>query len=121
MSSAQSTTAPPHESPIESSNKSNFESWGRYPEYSAELKPLHWQGDFPAVLEGVHTGALAVGLGRSYGDVCQLKGGTLLPTTSMNRLLGFDATTGVPVAMASSGGSPKPSYSDGKTNSAALS
>ena len=100
MSSAQSTTAPPHESPIESSNKSNFESWGRYPEYSAELKPLHWQGDFPAVLEGVHTGALAVGLGRSYGDVCLLKGGTLLPTTSMNRLLGFDATTGVLTAEA---------------------
>src|SRR5215470_5151407 len=31
----------------------------------------------------------------------------------------LDVTTGVPLAMASSGGSPKPSYSDGKTNTAA--
>ena len=77
-----------------------FESWGRYPEYNATLKPLYWQGDFPGVLDGVHNGALAVGLGRSYGDVCLLDGGTLLPTTAMNRLLGFDPATGVLTAEA---------------------
>src|SRR5207253_10657936 len=31
----------------------------------------------------------------------------------------FDVTTGVPLAIASSGGSPKPSYSDGNTNTPA--
>jgi FAD/FMN-containing dehydrogenase len=77
-----------------------FESWGRYPSYDATLKPLHWQGDFPAAITGVHTGALAVGMGRSYGDVCLLKDGTLLPTTSMNRLLEFDAETGLLTAEA---------------------
>jgi len=77
-----------------------FESWGRYPAYDATLKPLHWQGDFPAAIEGVHTGALAVGMGRSYGDVCLLKEGTLLPTTSMDRLLAFDAATGLLTAEA---------------------
>jgi FAD/FMN-containing dehydrogenase len=80
--------------------KPPFESWGRYPSYDATLKPLHWQGDFPAVLEGAHSGALAVGMGRSYGDVCLLNEGTLLPTTSMNRLLGFDAETGLLTAEA---------------------
>jgi FAD/FMN-containing dehydrogenase len=77
-----------------------FESWGRYPAYDATLKPLHWQSDFPAAITGVHTGALAVGMGRSYGDVCLLKDGTLLPTTSMNRLLDFDPETGLLTAEA---------------------
>ena len=77
-----------------------FESWGRYPEYNAALKPLHWEGDFPGVLAGVAGEALAVGMGRSYGDVCLLDGGTLLPTTAMNRLLGFDAATGLLTAEA---------------------
>jgi FAD/FMN-containing dehydrogenase len=77
-----------------------FESWGRYPAFDATLRPLHWQGDFPSAIAGVHTGALAVGMGRSYGDVCLLKDGTLLPTTGMDRLLSFDAETGLLTAEA---------------------
>jgi FAD/FMN-containing dehydrogenase len=77
-----------------------FESWGRYPSYNAVVRPLHWQGDFPGVLEGIHGGVLAVGMGRSYGDVCLLKEGTLLQTTSMNRLLAFDPATGLLTAEA---------------------
>ncbi len=77
-----------------------FESWGRYPEYPAELKQLHWQGDYPRAIDGVHHGALAVGMGRSYGDVCLLKDGTLLQTTGMNRLLDFDPATGLLTAEA---------------------
>jgi len=77
-----------------------FESWGRYPTYGAKVLPLHWQGDFPAVTEGLHNGALAVGMGRSYGDVCLLKDGNLLLTTGMNRLIDFDAETGLLTAEA---------------------
>jgi FAD/FMN-containing dehydrogenase len=77
-----------------------FESWGRFPTYQAEIKPMHWQGDFPKLIEGVHHGALAVGMGRSYGDVCLLKDGTLLQTTAMNRLLDFDPLTGLLTAEA---------------------
>ena len=77
-----------------------FESWGRYPAYEAEVRPLHWQMDFPKAVSGVHHGALAVGMGRSYGDVCLLKDGTLLQTTAMNRLLNFDAATGLLTAEA---------------------
>jgi len=90
--SAEAPAAPP------------FESWGRYPRTTAELRPLHWQVDFPAVLAGdsnaAQHGALPVGLGRSYGDVCLLDGGTLLPTPAMGRLLAFDATTGLLTAEA---------------------
>jgi FAD/FMN-containing dehydrogenase len=77
-----------------------FESWGRYPLYPAELKHLHWQDDVPRALAGVHHGALAVGLGRSYGDVGLLKDGTLLQTTGMDRILNFDYQTGLLTAEA---------------------
>src|ERR1700729_1932623 len=72
-----------------------FESWGRYPTYDAKIIPLHWQSDFPAVAAGLHNGALPVGMGRSYGDVCLLKDGNLLLTTGMDRLIDFDAETGL--------------------------
>ena len=71
-----------------------FESWGRYPAHDARVLPLQWAADFPPrdILPG---GALPVGMGRSYGDVCLLKQGTLLSTLPMNRLLAFDAETGL--------------------------
>ncbi|HEX9201202.1 MAG TPA: FAD-binding oxidoreductase [Acidobacteriaceae bacterium] len=72
-----------------------FESWGRYPKYGAKVVPLTWRSDFPAVLDGSHDSALPVGLGRSYGDVCLLKDGTLLQTTGMNRLIDFNPETGI--------------------------
>ena len=77
-----------------------FESWGRYPTYDANVLPMHWQGDFPAMIDGLHGGALAVGMGRSYGDVCLLKDGNLLQTTGMNRLLSFDTASGLLTAEA---------------------
>ena len=77
-----------------------FESWGRYPTYGAKIIPLHWQSDFPAVTAGLHNGALPVGMGRSYGDVCLLKDGNLLLTTGMHRLIDFDAETGLLTAEA---------------------
>jgi FAD/FMN-containing dehydrogenase len=83
-----------------SAKRPPFESFGRYPTYQAEVKQLHWQGDFPKAIDGVHHGALAVGVGSSYGDVGLLKDGTLLQTTSMNRLLHFDDETGLLTAEA---------------------
>jgi FAD/FMN-containing dehydrogenase len=72
-----------------------FESWGRYPKYDAKVIPLNWRDDFPRVATGLHNGALPVGMGRSYGDVCLLEGGNLLLTTGMNRLIDFDPATGI--------------------------
>jgi FAD/FMN-containing dehydrogenase len=77
-----------------------FESWGRYPTYDAKVVPLHWQSDFPALVAGMHNGALPVGMGRSYGDVCLLKDGNLLLTTGMDRLISFDPETGLLTAEA---------------------
>ena len=91
-----STTTPADSEP----KKPPFESWGRYPVYNADVRSVHWQDQFPRVIDGVHHGALPVGLGRSYGDVCLLKDGTLVKTTGMNRLLAFDPATGVLTAEA---------------------
>lgn len=71
-----------------------FESWGRYPRLQADVVPLHWTIDFPLPQRPAGK-QLPVGLGRSYGDVCLLENGTLLDTTGMDRLLGFDPATGV--------------------------
>ena len=38
---------------------------------------------------------LAVGMGRSYGDVCLLQNGTLLRTPNLDRLISFDGETGL--------------------------
>ena len=77
-----------------------FECWGRYPTYGAKVLPLHWQSDFPSITNGLHNGALPVGMGRSYGDVCLLKDGNLLLTTGMDRLIDFDPETGLLTAEA---------------------
>ncbi len=98
MSSAPSTA--PSGGSSSGTQSSEFESWGRYPKLPATVKSLHWQDNFPQVIQGVHGGALPVGMGRSYGDVCLLDEGTLLQTTGMNRLLGFDPQSGVLTAEA---------------------
>jgi FAD/FMN-containing dehydrogenase len=85
---------------VNSTGPAPFESWGRYPTYSANVIPLHWQSDFPAAIAGLHNGALPVGMGRSYGDVCLLKDGNLLDVTGMNRLIAFDPETGLLTAEA---------------------
>ena len=89
-------STPPAVAPEAAENKStSFESWGRYPVYNAEVRNLNWQADYPRTTRGIHHGVLPVGMGRSYGDVCLLKDGTLLKTTGMNRLLAFDPETGL--------------------------
>jgi FAD/FMN-containing dehydrogenase len=71
-----------------------FESWGRYPRLSADVRPLFWKEDFPPT-NGSGAKMLAVGMGRSYGDVCLLQNGTLLRTPNLDRLISFDSQTGL--------------------------
>ena len=75
-------------------NRPRFESWGRYPSLPADLLPLYWSTDFPPKLLPPNP-MLPVGAGRSYGDVCLLDQGTLLPVRGLDRLLHFDPEAGV--------------------------
>src|ERR1700709_1889570 len=77
-----------------STDRPTFESWGRYPSLPAEVHPLFWKEDFPPAVPPVAK-MLAVGMGRSYGDVCLLQNGTLLRTPHLDRLISFDAQTGL--------------------------
>lgn len=78
----------------EKTSPPQFESWGRYPSLPAEIVSLAWASEFPSSKIAV-TKMLPVGLGRSYGDVCLLQGGTLLKASPLDRFLAFDPQTGV--------------------------
>jgi FAD/FMN-containing dehydrogenase len=75
-------------------DRPSFESWGRYPSLPAEVQPLFWKEDFPPAFPPAAK-MLAVGMGRSYGDVCLLQNGTLLKTPSLDRIISFDTETGL--------------------------
>ncbi|MDY7227628.1 FAD-binding oxidoreductase [Hyalangium rubrum] len=70
-----------------------FQSWGRFPRAARQAAhPIVWQTDRLPATSGT---LLPYGQGRSYGDSCLNEGGTLLTTATLDRLLGFDAATGV--------------------------
>jgi FAD/FMN-containing dehydrogenase len=71
-----------------------FESWGRYPKADCRVEPLFWTDEFPRGTR-LPPEVLAVGLGRSYGDVGLLEKGTLLSTVGMDRFIRFDPSTGL--------------------------
>jgi FAD/FMN-containing dehydrogenase len=67
--------------------------FGRYPRIAQRAQPYAWRDlPFPQSDEAL----LPRGYGRSYGDSCLTpEGGTLLDMRALNRLIGFDAATGV--------------------------
>jgi FAD/FMN-containing dehydrogenase len=76
------------------SESSQFLSWGRYPKLPADVRSLFWKEDFPPAAVSSEK-MLAVGMGRSYGDVCLLQNGTLLRTPQLDRLISFHPETGL--------------------------
>src|SRR3954453_2596645 len=69
------------------------QSWGRFPRVNRQqVHPIVWQTQ---ALPAESGSLLPHGLGRSYGDSCLNEGGTLLTTLTLDKLLGFDAATGV--------------------------
>lgn len=58
------------------------------------METLYWTDAFPGGTR-LPPAVLAVGMGRSYGDVCLLEGGTLLSTRGLDRFLHFDPATGL--------------------------
>jgi FAD/FMN-containing dehydrogenase len=72
-------------------------SWGRYPR--AEHRQVHkpaWNDQVPEILKAAAPASLLpFGLGRSYGDSCLNAGRDLVQCHRLNRILGFDESTGV--------------------------
>ena len=71
-----------------------FESWGRYPKLDVRVEPLFWTDEYPRGTR-LPPSVLAVGMGRSYGDVGLLEGGTMLSTRGLDRFLHFEPATGL--------------------------
>src|ERR1017187_98918 len=72
-------------------------SWGRYPKTTHHhvYKPA-WDDQVPGILQAASAGSLLpYGLGRSYGDSCLNAERALVDCRRLNRILGFDESTGV--------------------------
>jgi FAD/FMN-containing dehydrogenase len=72
-------------------------SWGRYPKTAHHHvhKPA-WNDQVPQILRAAAPGTLLpYGLGRSYGDSCLNAGRELIDCCRLNRILGFDESTGM--------------------------
>jgi len=70
----------------------SYASWGNFPRARQKVRRLGWLSE--ATLEGEGS-LLPYAYGRSYGDSCLNDGGTLLDVSGLDRLISFDATTGV--------------------------
>ncbi|MFO1305779.1 MAG: FAD-binding oxidoreductase [Burkholderiales bacterium] len=70
-----------------------LQSWGRYRRVSQDAIEQHWRD---AILPSGDAGRLLpYGQGRSYGDVAQNGGGTLICTRDLDRFIAFDRERGV--------------------------
>jgi len=72
-------------------------SWGRYPKTAHHRvhKPA-WNDQVPEILRAAAPGSLLpYGLGRSYGDSCLNDSRELIDCRRLNRILGFDESTGM--------------------------
>lgn len=72
-------------------------SWGRYPDVAhAHVYKPAWDDQVPAALESApNASLLPYGLGRSYGDSCLNADRILVDCCRLDRILGFDESTGV--------------------------
>lgn len=69
--------------------------WGRTNSIAARLARPERIKDAAAVLrDDLPVGIIARGAGRSYGDAAQLRGGGVLSTARLDRILDFDPQTG---------------------------
>ncbi len=69
------------------------ESWGRFPRSLSEVIPVNWR-DQEIPFEELGGSFLPYGMGRSYGDLCQNDGNTLLSTRGLDRVIAFDHRAG---------------------------
>jgi FAD/FMN-containing dehydrogenase len=82
---------------VVSSSTDRFASWGRYPRAThSHVHQPAWNDEVEGVLDSAAPGSLLPhGLGRSYGDSCLNADRELIDCRRLNRILGFDESTGM--------------------------
>jgi FAD/FMN-containing dehydrogenase len=91
------SAAAPGKQPAASSSITRIASWGRYPKIAHRhiYKPA-WNDQVPEILRHAAPGSLLpYGMGRSYGDSCLNAGRELIDCRRLNRILGFDPSSGM--------------------------
>ncbi|MDP3559075.1 MAG: FAD-binding oxidoreductase [Legionellaceae bacterium] len=68
-------------------------SWGRLGAWDHDVQALSDRRHVAKLISGTGPG-IALGMGRSYGDVCLNPNGILWQTTGLDRLMSFDETSG---------------------------
>ena len=71
----------------------NVKSFGGITATGVEVVHPTWLSEVPELLKA--ESILASGSGRSYGDLALLSGGRIVSTTGLNKLISFDAESGV--------------------------
>jgi FAD/FMN-containing dehydrogenase len=89
--------AAPRKQPATSPPVTTIVSWGRYPKIAHQhVHRPAWNDQLPEILKAAAPGSLLpYGLGRSYGDSCLNGGRELIDCCRLNRILGFDESTGM--------------------------
>ena len=72
-----------------------IESWGRVFKVSQKISTPGFLADARAALVDCGQSVLPIGAARSYGDVCINRDGTLLRTTTLDRLIEADWSAGI--------------------------
>lgn len=79
----------------------HLRSWGlQPPSRPAAVRPIAWSDQAAALVNAPGGSRLPYGRGRSYGDVCLNNGGTLIPTSALDRLVAYDPASGILTAEA---------------------
>ncbi|HTR22618.1 MAG TPA: FAD-binding oxidoreductase [Terriglobales bacterium] len=83
--------------PILMQPSTTYCSWGQYPAARhAHVHKAAWDDQVPSILESAtRASLLPYGLGRSYGDSCLNAERTLIDCQRLNRILGFDESSGI--------------------------
>lgn len=82
-------------------SSSRYSAWGYRPRNVQKAKQASWRADLTPLLHEHENGSLLpFGNGRSYGDSCLLKSGTLLDAGGLDRFVEFDAQSGLLTAEA---------------------
>ncbi|MEL6346714.1 MAG: FAD-binding oxidoreductase [Myxococcota bacterium] len=77
---------------MSNANPVELSGWGAYPRVECIVEQAETRGDIVRRLD--HSGTIARGLGRSYGDAALNRGGQVLDLTLFNRYHAFNEDTG---------------------------
>src|SRR5579863_4693078 len=83
------TTSTPHP------RHAMLSGWGRYPLSESDIYRPDRIAELQAVVSGNSSSLIARGLGRAYGDAALNDQNRVVDLTRLNRMLAFDATTGL--------------------------